>query len=182
MLLMIRLSDHSILLLGHDVSLDYRDLVNRPVLSPSLDQAHPLYNPHSSLYSAEDSMLSVQPRCWCERKEKLTGVSSQSTYVYASSHLTAIRIWSAVRHAQDARSRVFQGRHNLILKLFSIYRSSTTTSTSRISTLYHETGDNAVENNAVVIAFLCQSCEVAASLGRVLLVELDRDGALWRTY
>jgi predicted nuclease of predicted toxin-antitoxin system len=44
--------------------------------------------------------------------------------------------------------------------------------------LDHEVWDNAMEDGAVIVTALSQLLEVFARLGRVVVVELDDDGAL----
>jgi hypothetical protein len=170
-------SNCSIFLL-HDVRLDDGNLVYRPILSTSLDEAHALYNLQSALDPAKDGVFAVQPGRWCEGDEELQSSAVLEQQSRSLSYLAAVCVRSTVRHAQNASSSVLQRREDLVLELFTVYRGAAAACACGVTTLDHEVRDDAVEDNAVVVAALCQPSEIPARLWRVLVVQLDRDGAL----
>lgn len=83
-------------------------------------------------------MLPVQP-----------GSRSQS-----NEELASIRVGTAVCHTQDARPRVFQAGVDFVCELFAVNGATASTGSGRIACLKHEVGDDAVEDDVVVVAFL----------------------------
>lgn len=137
----------------HHSGPDDLDLVHRSVLSLCLDQAHALNHSHPALHATKDCMLSIQPRCWRESNEKLT----------------AICIGAAVRHAENTSSSMLQIAANLVLEFFAVDRAASAAGAGRITGLDHEVGDNAVEDDIVVVASLCESGKVLAGLDSLIL-------------
>lgn len=124
------------------------DLIHRLVFSIRLDKSHSLNHPHTALHPTKDRMLPVQPRSRRKGDEELA----------------AIRVGSAVRHTQNSSSGMLQPRVNLVLELLAVNRASSPAGTSWIAGLDHEVGDNAVEDNVVVIASLRKCREILACL------------------
>lgn len=151
------------------------------VLAIGLDQAHSLDHPHSTLDPAKDRVLPVQPRC---RRQ-------------GDKELAAVGIRSAVRHAQHAGASVLQVVTNLVFEFLAVDGAPSAAGTGGITGLDHEVGDDSVEEHVVVVASLREGRKIFASLvdrmsvggyfvnrrgdadlGRMGVVELDREGAL----
>lgn len=67
---------------------------------------------------------------------------------------------------------------DLILKLIAVDAGPATARPRRVTTLDHKVLDDAMEDGIVVVATRGECRKVLARLGRVLVVELDDDGAL----
>lgn len=139
----------------------------RPVLCVYGHLPHPPQDTHPRLYAPKNRVLAIQPRCWCQRQEKLA----------------AVRVGPCICHAQHARTCVLElqlarWRRNLVLKLGAVDALTTAPRPCGVAALHHEIGNYAVENGAIVVATLGQRDKVAACARRVFCVELDRDGAL----
>lgn len=67
---------------------------------------------------------------------------------------------------------------DLVGKLFAVDAGSSSSRACRVARLDHEVGNDAVENDVVVVTSLGEGREILAGLGRVVIVELDGDGAL----
>lgn len=117
----------------------YPDLIDRSILCPGLHKPHSLHDSEPSLNSAKDCMLPVQPGSRGQGNEELA----------------SIRIGTTVRHTQDARPRMFQFSVDFVCKLFAIDGATASTGSGRIACLEHEVGDDAVEDDVIVVAFLC---------------------------
>ena len=63
-------------------------------------------------------------------------------------------------------------------KLFTIDARTTATSARGVSALNHETGNDTVKDDIVVVSALGEGRKVLACLGGVVIVKLDRDGTL----
>jgi len=122
--------------------------INGPVLAASLDQPHPLDNAHAAFDSTEDRVLPIQPRRWCQSDEELA----------------AIRIRSAIRHAQNASTGVLEVLVDFVLEFLAVDRASPTTGAGRITGLDHEVRDDAMEDDVVVIASLREGRKIFACL------------------
>lgn len=107
-------------------------------------------------------MLSVQPRRRCQCDEKLG----------------AVGVGAGVGHAENASAGVLQRWRNFVFELLAVYGFAASTGTSRIATLNHEVWNDAVEDKTVEVVALCERSEVFACLGRMVVVEFDRDEAL----
>ena len=68
--------------------------------------------------------------------------------------LASIRIRTIVSHTQDTRASMFQVGVDFICKLFAVDGATASTGSGRIACLEHEVGDDAVEDDVVVVAFL----------------------------
>lgn len=68
--------------------------------------------------------------------------------------LASIRIGTTVRHTQDARSCMFQVGVYFVCELFAVDGATASTGSGRITSLEHEVGDDAMEDDVVVVAFL----------------------------
>lgn len=107
-------------------------------------------------------MLPVQPRRRRQRDKELAAVS----------------VGPGIRHAQHAGARMPQPLVDLVLELFAVDGAAAAACARRVARLYHKVGNHAVHGTLVVIAARGQRGEVAARLGRVLGVELQRNGTL----
>lgn len=115
-------------------------LVHWLVLRAGLDQSHALDHPHATLDPAENRVLPVQPRCWRKGDEELT----------------TIGVRSAVRHAQNSSTGVFQFASNLVLEFLAVNGAAASAGAGGIAGLDHEVGDNAVEDDIVVVTALSE--------------------------
>jgi len=105
---------------------------------------------------AEHSVLAIEMRRRAQRDEELR----------------AIRARTAVRHRKRSLVLMLQRRHNLILELAAVDRAATTASAGWVTALNHEAGDDAVEDDVVVLASAGELGEVLASLYRGDVSEL----------
>jgi len=71
-----------------------------------------------------------------------------------------------------------QTRMNLILKLVAVDAAAAPARARRVAALDHEVLDDAVEDDAVVVAAAGERLKVLACLGRVLVVKLYDERAL----
>lgn len=138
------------------------DLIQRTIFAICLDEAHSLYNLHPTLDSSKYRMFSIEPRSRSKRNEELTSVC----------------IGTTVRHAEYPSSGMFQGWLNLILKFLAVYRRSASTCACWIAALDHEIGNDAMEDDIVVVASLCEGCEVLAGFRSVFGVKFYGNNAL----
>lgn len=83
-------------------------------------------------------MLPVQPRGRGQGNEELA----------------SIRVGTTVCHTQDARPCMFQAVVDFVCELFTVDGATASTGSGRIACLKHEVGDDAVEDDIVVVAFL----------------------------
>lgn len=116
----------------------YLDLIHRPVLRPRLHKPHSLHDPQSTLDSSKDCMFPIQPRRRCKRDKKLA----------------SIRIRTTICHTQNASPSVFQRWVYFVLELLPIDGAAASASSRWIASLEHEIGDDAMENNIVVVTSL----------------------------
>ncbi len=61
---------------------------------------------------------------------------------------------------------MFQFRMNFVLELFAVDGTAPSAGSRGIAGLKHEVGDNAVEYDVIIVAFLRQGCKIIASLGQ----------------
>lgn len=122
--------------------------VHWSILSICLDQTHSLNHSHATLHATEDSMFAIQPWCWRKGNEELT----------------AIRVGTTVRHAENTGTSVFQVVADFVFEFLAVDRASSSTGAGGITGLDHEIGDDAVEDDIVVVAALCEGREVFAGL------------------
>jgi len=73
---------------------------------------------------------------------------------------------------------MFQRRGDFIGEFVAIDGTATATGAGRVAALNHERGDDAVEDEVIVVAALGEGREVCAGFGSVLVVEFNGDGAL----
>lgn len=92
--------------------------------------------------------------------------------------LTPIRIRPAVRHAQDASAGVLERGVDLVLELLAVDGAAAAAGAGGVAGLEHEVGNDAVEEERVVVAAFGEGLEVLAGFWGVFGVELDGDGAL----
>jgi hypothetical protein len=138
------------------------DFLHWSILLVCLDQTQLLDNLHATLHPAEDGVLAVQPWCRSECNEELRSIC----------------VWTRVGHAEDTSARVLQCRGYLVLELLAVDRCATSSRTGRVTTLDHEIGNYAVEYQPVEIMTLGEAGEILACLWRMVVVELDDNGAL----
>lgn len=122
--------------------------VDRSVFRIRLDKSHALNDPHATLDPAKNRVFAVQPWCGSQGDEKLA----------------AVRVRAAVSHTQHPSTRMFQPWMNLILELFAIYRGSSSAGACGIASLDHEVGDDAVEDDIVIVTSLGKSRKVLTRL------------------
>jgi hypothetical protein len=67
---------------------------------------------------------------------------------------------------------------DLVLKFLAVDAAAAAAGAGRVTALDHEVGDDAVEDDSIVVAALGELLEVLDRLGRVLVVQLEDDGAL----
>lgn len=103
-------------------------------------------------------MLAIQPRRGRKGDEELT----------------AVRVGPAIRHAEDTGTSVLQVIANLVFEFLAVDRASSSTGAGRITSLNHEVGDDAVEDDVVVVTSLRKSREVVASL-EALSISKEQD-------
>jgi hypothetical protein len=137
----------------------YLDVFQRPVTRPRLNEPHPLHRPQPSLDSPKDGVLPIQPR---RRRQ-------------CSEELRAIGIRPRVRHAEDPRARVFQGRGDLVLEFVAVDGGAAAAGACGVAALDHEVWDDAVEDGVVVVPAGREFGEVLTGFGGVGRVELDGD-------
>jgi hypothetical protein len=87
----------------------------------------------------------------------------------ADEELTAVGARAAVGHGQDTGASVLERAVELVLELAAPDGLSTTTGTSGVTALQHEAGDDAVEDDAVVLASVGETCKVLTCLLRSVL-------------
>lgn len=133
----------------HDPGPNDLDLVHRLVLRICFDKAHALDHPHPGLDSAEDGVLPVQPRCRRKGDEELAPVG----------------IRPAICHAQNPSPSMFQLSVDLVLKLLAVDGASPPAGAGGIAGLDHEVGNDAMDNDIVVVASLGKGRKVLACLG-----------------
>lgn len=168
--------------LFHHPRPDDLHLVHRLILATGLHQPHTLNDPHTTLDAAKDGVFPIQPRRRSERDEELT----------------AVGIGSAVGHAQDSRTRVFEVGMDLVFEFLAVDGAASSAGAGGITGLDHKVGDDAVEDDIVVVSALREGREILACLGgpqsvhgthgagysrssdlrRMGVVELDGEGAL----
>lgn len=124
------------------------DLIKWPVFAICLHKPHALDHPHPTFNTPKDCVLSIQPWCRSEGDEELTAVGVRST----------------VGHAQDPSSRMLKVLLYLIFKFLAVDGTASSAGAGRIARLYHEVGDNAVEDDVVIVAPLREGCKVFACL------------------
>ena len=127
------------------------DLIKWPVFAICLHKPHALDHPHPALHAPENCVLSVQPRRRSEGDEELTTVGVRPT----------------VGHAQDPSPCMLKVLLYFILEFLAVDGTASPASAGRIARLYHEVGDNAVENDVVIVAPLRKGCEIFACLEEV---------------
>ena len=146
-------------------------ILHRPIPFPSPHHPKPLHGPHTPLHPPENRMLSIQPRRWRQRHEKLTPV----------------RIRSRIRHRHHTRARVLQGRQmSRVRRRGEFVFEFTTgedcfaaaTGASGVAGLNHEVGDDAVDGSVVVVLATEEGGEVETSFGGVGGVQFEGDRAL----
>lgn len=120
-----------------------------PVLAIPFHQPHPLNHPQTTLHSAKDRVLAVQPRSRRKGDKKLT----------------AVGVRTAVRHAQDACASMFQVIADLVFEFLAVDGASSATSARGITGLDHEVRNDAMEDDVVIVASLRKSHKVFAGLG-----------------
>lgn len=97
----------------------------------------------------------------------------------ADEELTAVCAGAAVGHGQDTSAGVLQRAVELVLELAAPDGLSTTAGAGGVTALQHEAGDDAVEDDAVVLAGVGEACKVLTCLRCVRLVQLEW-GVGWR--
>lgn len=107
-------------------------------------------------------MLPIQPR----RRRK------------GNEELASIRVGPAVRHAQHTCASMFQGSLDLVFEFLAVYRAASAPGAGRVASLNHEVGNNAMEDDIVVVTPLSESRKVLTGFGGVVIVELDHDRTL----
>lgn len=127
---------------------DNHDVLQRPVSIVCPCTANLVNDIHTCHHLSEDSVLAVQMRGRCQRDEKLASVGART----------------AVGHGQDSLASMLERRVEFVFKLAAEDGATTTTGTSRIATLDHEVGDDAVEYNVVVLARISEAGKVLAGL------------------
>lgn len=128
------------------------DLVVRLVLGVGLDQSHALNHSHATLDPAKDRMLSVQP--WGRGK--------------GDEELAAVGVGPAVGHAQNSSTGVLELASNLVLEFLAVDGASSSAGAGGITGLDHEVGDDAVEDDIVIVASLSKDRKVLASLSEII--------------
>lgn len=73
---------------------------------------------------------------------------------------------------------MLEGWRDFVLKLLAIDRLAASPSAGRVTALDHEVRYYAVKDKAIEIVALRKASKVLACLGRVVVVELNRDEAL----
>lgn len=131
-----------------DLRRNYSEWIYRPIVLVSPDHSHALHHAHPMLHASEYRMLLVQPRRWRQRDEKLA----------------AIRIRPGVGHAQDAGASVSQRRVDFVFELFAVDGGPAASCAGGIAALDHEVGNDAVEDDVVVVSAAGERCEVYAGL------------------
>jgi hypothetical protein len=81
------------------------DFIYRSILRVRLDQSHLSYNPHSFFDASKNCVLAVEMRGWSKGDEELRSIG----------------IGSRIGHAEDTCPCMFQGRVDLIRKLFAAH-------------------------------------------------------------
>lgn len=133
---------------GKGLGLDDPDLLKRSVTRVGSRVSNPVNNIHAVDDLSKDSVLSVQVRRGSQSNEELAAVGG----------------WTAVGHGQDTLARVDERAVKFILKLAAVDGLSTTTSTGWVTTLNHEVGNDAVEDDAVVFACIGEAGKVSCCL------------------
>ncbi len=82
-------------------------------------------------------------------------------------------MWSRICHAQDKRLVVGQVRTEFILKFVTPDGVAAGTIAFRVSSLNHETLDNSVEDQVVVVPIFGMSREVLNRFGAILRVQVE---------
>ena len=125
-----------------------------------IDDFHPVN------HLPKDGVCSVKPRSgWCMDDEKLASVT----------------IWSSIGHGERSGD-VMKLRVEFVLEFHAIDTLPSHASPGRIASLDHETLDDAVEYNPVVVPFLCESDEVRASFWSFLWEEFDSNKTMRRLH
>jgi len=124
------------------------NLLNRPILRARPHQPHPLHDPQPLRNPSKNGVLAIQPRRRRQRNEELA----------------AIRIRSAIRHAQNARAGMLEGRGNLVFEFLAIDRRAPAPRARGVPGLEHEVRDDAVEEERVVVAAARQGFKVLTGL------------------
>lgn len=86
-------------------------------------------------------------------------------------YLGTICVRSAVGHTEHASTCMFQSGVDLVVKLLSVNRTSTSSCASRITCLDHEVWDDSMANDIIVVSSLHQGHEVSARFWRMVVVD-----------
>ena len=73
---------------------------------------------------------------------------------------------------------MFQGGLDLVFEFLAVNGAATAARASGVASLYHEVGNNAMEDDIVVVASLGEGREVLAGFGSMVVVEFDNDRTL----
>lgn len=155
------MSSHLLILLENPSLHDLHFLI-RPVLLVGLDKTHALDDTQTALDATENSVLPIEPGCGCQGDKKLA----------------AIGVGPTVGHAQDARAGVLERSRDLVFEFFAVDGLASATGTGGVAGLDHEVGDDAVEDDIVVVSALGKGSEVFAGTRGMVVVEFDDDVAL----
>lgn len=98
----------------------------------------------------------------------VNSISSSAKHTKRNKELATIGARPRIRHAQRALVRMLQRRHDLILELAAVDRLAASAGAGWVTALYHKAWDDAVEDDAVVLAGGGELGEVLACLEDVL--------------
>lgn len=130
------------------LGLDDNDILNGPVARTCSDISNLLHDIHAVDDLAKHSVLAVQVRGGSKTDEELTAVGART----------------AVGHGQDTGASVLERAVELVLELATPDGLSATAGACGVAALEHEAGDDAVEDDAVVLACVGEACKVLTCL------------------